>query len=54
MYYPISQNNYISDKIRNLNDKESDEAKELRKDPYVEHSIILDVSDNVDKLDPST
>ena len=54
MYYPISQNNYISDKIRNLNDKESDEAKKLRKDPYSEHSILLDVSDSVDRLDPST
>ncbi|QWM90615.1 hypothetical protein [uncultured phage cr61_1] len=54
MYYPISQNNYISDKIRNLNDKESGEAEKLRKDPYSEHSILLDVSDSVDKLDPST
>jgi hypothetical protein len=54
MYYPIGQNNYISSRVRNLNDPQSETSKNLRRDPYSRHSLLLDASDNVNEDDSKT
>ena len=54
MYYPIGQNNYISSRVRNLNDAQSETSKNLRRDPYSRHSLLLDAADNVNEDDSKT
>ena len=54
MYYPIGQNNYISSRVRNLNDAQSGTSKNLRRDPYSRHSLLLDAADNVNEDDSKT
>lgn len=48
MIYPISQNNFMSDAIRWLNNSSGEKAMQLTQDPYARHSIILDVAKNMD------
>ena len=39
--YPVSQNNYYSDRIRELNDGDSDYVNKLANSEYCKHSLIL-------------
>ena len=48
MIYPISQNNFMSDAIRWLNNTSGEKAFELTKDPYAKHSVILDVAKDME------
>lgn len=48
MIYPISQNNFMSDAIRWLNNSSGEKAMELQRDPYARHSVILDVAKDMD------
>ena len=48
MIYPISQNNFMSDAIRWLNNTSGDKAEQLMQDPYSGHSVILNVSRDMD------
>lgn len=52
--YPINMNNHISDKVRELNKKNSKNIEGMRKSKYCKHSVIFDCSEQVDKLDPKT
>lgn len=46
--YPISENNSISDFVRNLNHNTDDIINNLRKSPYTKHSLLLDAAERVD------
>ena len=48
--YPISQNNQITDKIRQLNQGIGNMAANMRKAPYTRASIILEVAEQMQKL----
>ena len=48
MIYPISQNNFMSDAIRWLNNSSGEKAMQLTQDPYARHSIILDIAKNME------
>lgn len=48
MIYPISQNNFMSDAIRWLNNSSGEKAMELTQDPYARHSVILDIAKNME------
>lgn len=48
MIYPISQNNFMSDAIRWLNNSSGEKAVQLTKDPYARHSVILDIAKNME------
>jgi hypothetical protein len=43
--YPINMNNHISDKVRELNKKNSKNIEGMRKSKYCKHSIVLDCSE---------
>jgi hypothetical protein len=44
MIYPISQNNFQSAKLRNINLTGGKHAADMMKSPYARHSIILDTA----------
>lgn len=44
LIYPMSQNNFMSDAIRWLNNSSGQRAFDLMQDPYARHSVILDVA----------
>ena len=46
--YPISENNTMSDMIRNINHNTDDVVDNLRKSEYCKHSILLDVAMSMD------
>ena len=46
--YPITENNTMSDVIRNLNHNKNGIIENLRKSEYCKHSILLDVAEFID------
>jgi hypothetical protein len=46
--YPISENNSISDFVRNLNHNTDDIIDNLRKSQYTRHSLLLNAAERVD------
>ena len=52
MIYPISQNNFQSAKLRNLNITEGRHALDMMKSPYARHSIILNTAKEFEKSTP--
>lgn len=44
VYYPINQNNYITDRIVALNDKDSGLAESLIRDPYARRSKLASIA----------
>jgi hypothetical protein len=52
--YPINLNNYISDRVRSMNNKRSNYIKNKQKAQYCKHSIIADASKNVDANNPKS
>lgn len=46
VYYPINSNNYITDRIVALNDKDSGLAKDLMRDPYASRSRLARIANS--------
>ena len=49
--YPINLNNYITDRIRLMNDRKSGYIERMQLYPYAQHSIIAEAASKVDKSD---
>lgn len=54
MYYPINENSYVTDRIRNLNDRENTLTEDLLRDPYAKHSLILSTARQIDDTRPDS
>ena len=45
--YPYSKNNFLTRRSMDISDPTSGVKESLRKDPYCNHSIVLDAADKV-------
>ena len=52
--YPINLNNYISDRVRSMNDRRSGYIKRMQRSSYCKHSIIAEAAGLVDPKDPKS
>lgn len=52
MYYPISQNNFQSAKLRNINTTAGEHAIQMMRSPYARHSIIYQTARNFEEVVP--
>lgn len=52
--YPINLNNYVSDRVRAMNNRRSGYIKRMQRSSYCKHSIICDAANSVDTKDPKT
>lgn len=48
--YPMNMNNYTTDVVRGINDKDSGKLKDLQKSPYCKHSLICDAAEQIQRL----
>lgn len=52
--YPINLNNYISDRVRAMNDRRSGYIRKMQKASYCKHSIIADAANKVQASNPKS
>lgn len=52
--YPINLNNYISDRVRAMNNRRYGYIKNMQRSSYCKHSIIADAANNVKASDPKS
>lgn len=52
--YPINLNNYISDRVRAMNDRRSGYIERMQKASYCQHSVIADAAKAVKTKDPKS
>ena len=52
--YPINLNNYISDRVRDMNNKRSGYIRRMQRSAYCQHSMIADASNKVSVDDPKS
>ena len=52
--YPINLNNYISDRVRAMNDRRSGYIRKMQKSSYCQHSIIAEAANAVRANDPKS
>lgn len=52
--YPINLNNYISDRVRAMNNRRSGYIRKMQRSSYCQHSIIADAANAVKASDPKS
>lgn len=52
--YPVNLNNYISDRVRSMNNRRSGYIRSMQRSAYCQHSIIADAANQVQVSDPKS